>query len=157
MAQPTQKKPVNSKPENLTNLGDFYANPYELAPDLKKELTEKGLEWRFINAVRFKEMGFHRSHWMPYKRDQGKAGSSLTTAEQIFGADPEGFVRRGSDILAVKPRAAAQAHRDHLKRLTRLQESSYKSKGAQIKDAFKEAGIKGKVLEGYDEEESSED
>jgi hypothetical protein len=137
------------------NLADFYMNPYEISDELKQELTKKGLEWRFINAVKFKEMGYHRSRWVPYRTEKGTISSP---ADQVFGADPEGFVRRGSDILACKPKAAAQAHREHLRKLTRLQESSHKSKAEQIKSLFKESGIKGQVHEGYDDNgEGAED
>lgn len=151
------KKPSSTqKPQTLTNMGDFYADPYALPEALKDELRSQDLEWRFINSIKYKEMGFHRSHWVPYKIKNKAVLDGIYA--NVFGADPEGFFRRGADILAVKPKAAANAQREHIRRLTRMQEATYsKEKASQIKDMFKEAGIKAKPLDGYDDDESAED
>lgn len=114
---------------------------------LKKELEEQGLEWRFID---FKQArlngGRSRSGWIIYKRQS--VDPRLQGIESL--ADPDGLVRQGSLVLAVKPTAYAQRQRD------RRDQQNKMLKG-YTEHVTKELGVHAqtqlsgsKILAGYD-------
>ena len=75
---------------------------------LKKELADKNLEYRFID---FKQArlngGRSRAGWMIYRRE-----SEDPRLQGIASlADPDGLVRQGSLVLAVKTAASAERQR----------------------------------------------
>lgn len=151
---PLKAKPTGSDISMGSTLADMYMNPLKIDEELKSELRNKGLEYRFINMKTYKDMGFHRSHWKPYKRET--AGPK----DSGFGSDPEGYLRRGDLVLAVKAKEHAELHRNQLRLRAKLQSNPNKVRAAELKQMMQAAGIKGKVHEGFEdegEEESGED
>jgi hypothetical protein len=126
------------------NMADVFMNELELDPILLKELKEKGLAYRFINGTHYRKNGSHRARWIPYKRE---------TKSELFGADPDGFVRRGDLILAVKPEQAAQMHKQLLKQRAQAQSNAVinKTHAEQFREMAKESGVKTQVSEGFGE------
>jgi hypothetical protein len=79
---------------------------------LKKELSEKGLEYRFIDFKQAKENGLmSRRGWRIFKRES--KDPNLLGFETL--TDPDGLTRKGTMVLAVKPIALAQRQRDRIK------------------------------------------
>lgn len=75
---------------------------------LKKELAEKNLEYRFIDFKQAKlNGGRSRAGWMIYRRES--ADPRLQGIASL--ADPDGLVRQGSLVLAVKTSASAERQR----------------------------------------------
>jgi len=107
------KKKLDAEVDYSTNLHDYQFNTMKLDPELREELEAQGLAYRFINANQLKRNGYHRSYWKPYQR---KNKTSDGVSSRIYGADPDGFVIRGDSILAVKPKAEADAYRSMLQR-----------------------------------------
>lgn len=145
------KKPV---PKVDFNPSDIYKSQLEVDATLKKELTEKGLAFRWINAKEFqKNFGFHRSGWTPYKR------SAATKVDSLFGGDVEGYVRRGDLVLAVKTLEEQARHKAGLAYKTSLYSGLNKKQAQQLAEAARQAGVKTKVSEGYEMpgEEAEED
>lgn len=89
------------KTDDLKMLSD----PYYLDPELTKELKEKDLIGRFVNLKRIQEQGGrHQKGWIPYKRESQR--------DDLFGKDPDGYVRRGADlVLAVKSTEQVALHK----------------------------------------------
>jgi hypothetical protein len=84
------KKPLSQKPNRVaptsfdeTLFGDRLALP----SDLRKELEEQGLAWKFISVPKLKENGgWHERGWRPYKR---KGHDTMSPSSLSFGADPD--------------------------------------------------------------------
>lgn len=141
------KKPVTKKvtPKLDFNPVDLYKSQLEIDNSLKKELTDKGLAYRWINAKQFQQsFGFHRSGWAPYKRTAGAKQDSL------FGGDPEGYVRRGDLVLAVKTIEEQAKHKAGLAYKTSLYSGLNRKQAQQLAEAARQAGFKTKVSEGYE-------
>lgn len=124
-------------------LQELYLNPLMIDEGLKTELREQNFEWRFINIKQYREMGFHRSYWKPYKRKTQGPNDSF------FETDPDGYIKRGDLVLAVKPKQHAELHRAKLKMLNALQANPNKVKADEMRALAKDAGIEVKVHEGY--------
>jgi hypothetical protein len=75
---------------------------------LKKELADKNLEYRFIDFKQAKlNGGRSRAGWIIYKRE-----SEDPRLQGIASlADPDGLVRQGTMVLAVKTKQAADVQR----------------------------------------------
>ena len=119
---------------------------FAIDPLLKKELHEKKLEYRWINAKKWKDnYGFDPRMWTPYKRE-----SKMTPGYEAYGmTDSEGYTRRGDLILA------AQAEHIAAKRKERIANKNKNLSLDHQKQVAEELrrGLKGqgKIIEGYDE------
>jgi hypothetical protein len=150
----TTKKPASDL--NLPSLETLYGGKPEDALNfmgidagLKKELTEQGLPWKFINYVTFKKNGsVSKGGWVPYKRK--------TKADNAFGAlfatDPDGYTVRAEMVLAVRDPNLHAYFKEQLRR----RNQSYDLKNIQKNQAnqFRRQGLN--VDEGYGRE-SDED
>lgn len=106
-------KPVTST--DLTWEAD-YDDLLAIDPALKAEIAAKGFEYRFIRAKKYVEDGaYHKMGYRPYKRDPVEKKDGHTFE---FGADPEGYLRRGDLILAVKPKALVERDRAKIRART---------------------------------------
>jgi hypothetical protein len=151
MSKPVSKKPV---PKIDFNPADIYKSQLDVNSELKKELKEKNLVYRWINAKQFQQsFGFHRSGWVPYKR------SSSTKVDSLFGGDPEGYVRRGDLVLAVKSTEDQAKHKAGIAYKTSLYSGLNRKQAQQLAESARQAGFKTKVSEGYENqgEEGDED
>lgn len=127
-------------------------SPLDLDPTIIAELQAKGLEYRFVNAVQYqKNFGYHKSGWRVYQIEQTpdtKRGSLNFTR----GVDPEGYVRFGDLVLAVKEKAEQESHRRKIKRRTQLQSDSEGKTAEELRDLARKGGLKhAEIVEGYDD------
>ncbi len=133
------KKPLSAresyKEAALTE--DIFGNTLALPEGLKKELTEQGLVGRWVNAKTLHaNQGYHPKNWIPYKK---KSSGTIDTKDFLQGSDPEGIVRRGDCILAVKKTEDVQKHR--------------KEKAEELRNLARENRVNATVDEGYNDEE----
>ena len=145
------KKPLASRHVAPIDAGEIFGDLLKIEPDLKAELERKGLEGRFVDARKLYEFnGYHKNGWVPYKRDKS---DTIGNTDFKLGTDPDGIVRRGTLILAVKPKETAAKHRAFLKakadRSSKVQATSARDlrRFAQASNADVE------VTEGYEENE----
>jgi hypothetical protein len=140
---PISEKAV--KREKPIEMSDVFTNDLDLDPLLAEELKKKNLVGRFINATNFKKTGSHRARWVPYQRES-KSG--------LFGSDPEGFIRRGDLVLAVKPLEAVKQHRALLRQRAQAQStpSTNANHAKQIREMAAESGVNTIVSEGFGED-----
>jgi hypothetical protein len=128
---------------------DFSKEPslVDIDPETQKELDSKGLVGKYINATKLRaNFGTDPRGWRPYKPDV--KGSLANT----FGADPEGYVRRGDLILAVLPKEQHARLKAKVQYRTDMQSSaSQRQKAAQ--ELQQTVGSAAKVKIGYDENE----
>ena len=133
---------------NLVNPGDLQINALMLDDELAQELRAKGLTWRFINRKKWDSDGFHKSYWVPYKRESTPSSSS------VFSAGADGYTRRGDMILAVKTEEAQAVHRARIRQKTSAQSNTTKIKTDEFRKMMSDAGISpkySKVHSGYEE------
>lgn len=147
---PKSKRPASNpfSPDD-----ELFGNALSVPQEIKEELDRKGLEGRFVDAEKLYKMGgYHPKGWVPYKRDK-KEGDTLGTVDWKFGSDPEGVIRRGSVILAVKSKESAQKHRDYLvTRAERLSPQNFdKEKAEELRQVAKDNRADAVVTEGYED------
>ena len=95
---------------------DIFGNAVKLSPELKRELDEKGLVGRFVDYKRVAgNDGHHDSGWTVYRRGTDNKSDTLDMYGARFGQSPDGLVRRGSLVLAVKTSGQVEKHRQFLK------------------------------------------
>ena len=146
------KKPISEKPVANTSqypVIDPFGDRMRLDPALIKEITDQGLEYRFLDAKDLQESGgYHPRGWMAYTRK----GAPMATEFKV-GTDPAGIIRRGTCVLGVRPVETGDRHRAELKRrlavYNRVSRQGSSGKSEELEVAAKKAGAK--VLAGYDE------
>jgi hypothetical protein len=142
-----QKKVIPQGVQKFT--APLYEDTDEFGIDsmLKKELEDQGLEYRFIDFKQAKlNGGRSRAGWIVYKRQS--VDPRLQGIASL--ADPDGLVRQGSMVLAVKPTAAAQRQRSRRdaqnKTLTKYTETVTQ----ELNGEAKKLGGSSRVIAGYD-------
>lgn len=151
MAIQEGKKPLKSKPTLAQLQQDAgFVNTLELGPELRDELKAAGLKPRFVDYIRLKANdGLHTKGWKIYKRPKR---DTIDKQEFRIGADPNGYVRRGSMVLAVKSEKEWGAHRALLNhRASTLKGNFAKQQADELRQMAKEHGVKTKIVEGYDD------
>lgn len=143
------KRPLSQKQATFVTPDEVFGNPLKLDQELKNEIANKGLECRFIDAKRLYEMsGYHKNGWVPYRREKAE-GFGITDFK--FGSDPEGIIRRGSMILAVKPKDQAEKHRAYLRQKAGVYAQVNKTKADEMRQFAKERQVDTHVYEGFEE------
>lgn len=114
---------------------------------VKKDCEDKGQEYRWVDAKQMTENGnLHKNHWQIYRRDTAKVGPE----GNAFGLPPDGTVRRGTVVLAVRPIEIGDGHRAYLKQRADRLNSSVKKQGAELKEMARNAGIGDRVIDETD-------
>lgn len=142
------KKPISSQQQpSFVARDDVFGSALTIPLDLQQELAGKGLVGRWINATELaKFQGYHPKGWTPYKRQSG-----ANQSEFKFGNDPDGIIRRGDCILAVKKDEDVAKHRQYLQQAADRQNKSVKGHANELRQTIKEHGVKSSVVEGYDD------
>lgn len=114
---------------------------------LKEELERQGLECRFID---FKQArlngGRSRAGWIVYRRqskDPRLAGIDALT-------DPDGLVRQGSMVLAVKTKASAQRQRDRRDAQNSTLNKYTQTVTKEVSEDARKLGGSSRAIVGYD-------
>lgn len=114
-------------------------------PAVLADINSKNLAYRWINAVKFKNMhGFDARRWTPYRNTE------LSGSNSAFGyADAEGYIRRGDMLLAVQPMEINNARKAKIQsRNSSMTSMQQKAAAAELRQTL---GSNIKVHEGYDE------
>ncbi len=130
-----------------------YNNMLALPVDLKRYLTDKNMDWRFLNANQFRQAGnYHRSHWKPFNAGPEVVG-------MINGITAEGLVKRGDLILGVRPKYISVKHRESLKQRADAMSGMPKLAAQQLRQTIREKGLGEhvSVKEGYGKDDDSGD
>jgi hypothetical protein len=154
------KKPISQKRKAMDLLADtiladdVFSSALSLDPEISRELEDKGLVPRFVDAKKLSEMGgYNDKGWQVYRRDK-KPSDTINPSDFKFGNDPSGIIRRGSLVLAVKTKANADKHRKFLDQRALQQEQSNKRRGEELKAFARNSGIDAVIHEGYEENEA---
>ena len=143
------KKPIEQKTNDyIMNDDDIFGNRFQIDSTLKKELAQKGLEYRFININSYKDSGnFHPRGWQPYIR----SNVGQTAMEKALGQSPDGLFRRGDCVLAIRPISIGDKHRKVLRDRNLRQKGIQAQRADELKQVAKESRGQASVIEGYEE------
>lgn len=132
------KKTEESQPVR-ESLEGIFGNALDVPAFLKKELDTKGLEGRWIDYKNYVEnAGFHRTGWAPYKPENG------------VGTTPDGYIRRGSVVLAARSKEQSDRHRAILKGKADRQLGAAKS-STQANELRRMSNNTVPVVDGYED------
>lgn len=154
------KKPLSAKkrPTLDPRNADAFGNQLSLSVEIQKELADQGLVARFINAKKLQDMGGHHAKgWRVYQRPvKEKASGTMDSSSFLSGSDPNGFIRRGDSILAVKTEAEVEDHRDYLRARADRHKNYKKQKASELRQYAKENGLKTIIddSDDFDEDET---
>jgi len=125
----------------------FFKNRLRVPTAILEELERKGMDHRWINYSDYIKNGyFHKSHWEPYK----PAGN---VDDKQFGKDVNGYIRRGDLILGIRSKEVTAAHKEFLANKNRIYKNYAKTAANKLRSDLRG---KGKVYEGYDDNEKKE-
>lgn len=125
---------------------DLYSGGVKVPGYIKKELEAKGLEARFVSTKAINERGgFHPRGWTPYVIDNPQVNPLTGNADKTF--------KHGDLVLAVKPKAMAEAQRAELRRRAKAQSSSHQNNVKEMRDRIKDSRADKHIslIEGYEE------
>jgi len=144
------RKPVVARRRALINPDEAFTNKLAIPEAIKKDLAEKGLEAHWVDSKKLYENGgYHDRDWVPYVNKEIKSNP----VGFKFGNDPDGVLRRGSLILAVKTKDQADVHRAHLSaKAERYAAVTNRRNRDEIKQLAKESRGTIRVYEEGDEE-----
>lgn len=147
------KRPISQKNQAFSKPireDELFGNMLKLDPETQAELEAQGLAWRFVDAKKLMESGgYHAKGWSVYKRkaDSGTIGSS----EFKFGSDPDGIIRRGSLVLAVKTKEAATRHKEFLRQKAERYSAIVPQQAEALRQVARENNVDTVVDDTYDE------
>lgn len=137
-------KPLSEKNKEAS-LDQIFGNILKIPAEIKKELDAKNLEGRFIRYEEFVKLGgMHPRGWEPYKPDVSPK------SYQLFGSNPDGFIRRKDLVLASRSKELCDLHRGKLKQDADRKMSSASQKAAA--KGLKSMSSEVSVIEGYYED-----
>lgn len=129
----------------------MYGDRLALSREIKKELKTKGFEGRWVSYKKLVEDGgFHQQGWVAYKREKS---DTMDTSTFLNGTDPDGYIRRGDAILAVKTVAAAERHRASLRARAERQQAHSQVKADELRSMARNAGMNSLIDDRPDEDE----
>lgn len=148
------KKPLSSKPKPMLQESDIFGSPFTVDADLKAEISAKDLECRWVDYKLLAEMGgYHRRGWRAYKRDKKEDTATLSNQEFLLGSSPDGLIRRGTMVLAVRPVSVGDKHRQLNRNNAAIYQNHTKSEANDLRKIAREAGVDTKIHEGYEDPE----
>lgn len=159
------KKPLSQRgrPAPL-NMDDIFGNALGVDPTILADIQKQGKVHRFINAKQLGEMGGHHPRgWVPYK-PSAEQRANMEGQALLFGSDPNGYVRRGDCILAVRPKELNDKHKAYLRQESARTANVAKEAAAGVREFIRANGLDMRVQEGAeayegfgnDEEENEE-
>ncbi len=114
---------------------------------LKEELAGQNLEYRFIDFKNAKfNGGRSRAGWIIYRRQS--EDPRLQGIKAL--ADPDGMVRQGSLVLAVKPSASAQRQRDKRDSQNKTLKKYTDHVTQELDGQARKLGGSSRIIAGYD-------
>lgn len=140
-----QKKPAGAVKFTPPTYEDVKEDDLDVV--LKKELEDQGLDYRFIDFKKAKlNGGRSRAGWIVYKRQSKDPRLQGISALE----DPDGLVRSGSMVLAVKPKAAADRQRARRDAQNKAMRRYTQTVTQELDGEAKKLGGSSRIIAGYD-------
>lgn len=141
--KPLSQKPSQAKVRSIDTFGNMLAIP----EDVQKDIEERGYIARWINAPKTAAQGGYNARgWEVYHRPKG-VNDSIS-----FGNNPDGVVRRGDCVLAVKSKEQHKMHKEYLEFEAEKKVRAKDRYAEDFKRAVRGHGLASKVYEGVDDD-----
>ena len=136
----TTKKKDSLKQSFSPETGNIFGSSRLDVPKCyRDEADKKNYDLRWISAKQLKENhGSHKNHWAAYKFESKPSNGIMDSDRFAFGIDPEGVVRRGDCVLAVRPKELTVQHKEHLASKRNIYNRFSQSKKKEFKDYVKQ-------------------
>lgn len=143
-------RPARNAPR--MSLSDVFGNPLEVPKQVAEALTKQNKVWRWVSYRQLVDNGGHHDKgWSAVKaKDCGIVDTSA------FGSDPDGYIRRGTLVLAVRSSEVNDKHKAYLKQEADRYSKVQSRHASELRQYAKAAGIDMSVSEGYGEEDSGD-
>lgn len=143
------KRPKPSKPRSPgIETPSFFQNKLTVSPAIAKDIASRNMEYRWINYKKFvNDGGLHENGWTPYKPPK-----ELSVESALLGANPDGIIRRGDCLLAVRSTEFCNEHRKWLKQKADLQSGFRQAKAQEFKEKGREAGLTAEERDYFEED-----
>ncbi len=141
------KEPISNKYQVLHETDYTKQDRMALSDKQKEYLSNNGLVGRYLWRKEYeKNNNFHRSGW------------KVVPDADMPGSNAEGLVIVGDLVLGVRTEKQNAAHKaDIAARTARQSDGQFqKAKKAELQQALQSAGLKGKIVEGFDESDEEE-
>lgn len=141
------KEPLSNKYQVLHETDYTKRDRLALSDKQKSYLEANGLVGRFLWRKEYeRNNNFHRSGW------------KVIPDSDMPGANAEGLVIVGDLVLGVRTEKQNAAHKADIAAKTARQSPAavQKAKKAELQQALQNAGLKGKIVDGYDENGESD-
>jgi hypothetical protein len=123
--------------------------PVGLPETQKIQGQDLRVEYRWIDAKKFQESGnMHKNNWQVYVAGRDKEAPS---SKWDYGYSSDGTIRRGTVILAYRPKVVGEAHRMKLKERAALFSGKKKKRAQELREQMRDEDIDSTVSEGYDD------
>lgn len=149
------KKPLSQKPKQAPSFAaPGIGDKLYVQDTLKQALKDKGLEYRYIDVNKYNQSNYHENGWVPYKLEQSDIDIMKDSRGGFLGGvSPEGYWRRQSVVLAVRPIEFGDTHRQILEQKRERFQNVNRQKAEEIRRMAKDARLDSKILEGYEDNE----
>jgi hypothetical protein len=143
------KKPISQKGRAAPiNMDDIFGNALGIDAEVAKAIEASGQVYRFINVKRLQDMGgYHPQGWRPWKPSPEQR-AKMEGQSLLFGSDPDGFVRRGDCVLAVRSKELNEKHKSYLRQEVARTENVTKTAAQQMREFVRSNGLDMRVQEG---------
>jgi len=146
------RKPIEDKPlPPGINPDDFFGSGTKVNDKLKAKLRGRGLEWRFVYPEEREKkygMAFNQG-WKPYMLEQ-EDKDDIT--EFNLGRDPQGYLRRGTNVLVVRKTEVGDYHRAALRKKADRQLKVDQVAASDLRRMASSANLKSVIVEGDEED-----
>lgn len=140
------KKPLTARQAPQIRAEDLFGDPLKLDKDVKEQIEADGMEARFVDAKQLYDFnGYHKNGWIPFKK------KSSATVDFKNDRDPDGVVRRGTLILAVRSKEICEKHRLMLAQKADRASNVSKTQAEELRQMARERHADVAVSEGYEE------
>jgi hypothetical protein len=147
--KPLSQKGKPSGAARPLGLDEIFGNPLSVDPAIAKAIEAQGKEYRWVGYQKLvSNGGYHERGWKPVKRSECGNMESIPT----FGVDPEGYIRRGDLVLAVRDKELCERHRAYLREQAGRGKQIQKKHADELRQQVKAAGIDATITEGYEDE-----
>jgi hypothetical protein len=148
MSKPTidGKKHISEKPKGQSTQSAFTPmNTLDIPPEAKREIEEAGMEARWVDSKQFADHGnVHKNHWQLYKKASATVSQGVNP---LTGLPPDGTIRRGTLVLAVRSKEISDGHRAELKRKAARMSGSVKNQGEELRQIARKGGISERIFD----------
>jgi hypothetical protein len=124
----------------------------DIDPAFKAAATARNLELRWIGYKELTEnQGFHKRFWEPIKRQEFSDVKGSSIMDLNFGSSADGFIRRGSMILAKRSKELSEQHREVLREKVEAYMGQVEDPSQTLRESARQSNVETIISTKYDD------